>query len=77
MCKFMNACIHIQQDYGDEMRGCHTKENISDDEVIIEVPLKCLITVEMGKDTEVGSVKIEWIFMILNSVLGCTSMTTN
>lgn len=35
------------------MRGCHTKEDIFDDEVIIEVPLKCLITVEMGKDTEV------------------------
>ena len=35
------------------MRGCHTKEDIHDEEVIIEVPLKCLITVEMGKETEV------------------------
>ena len=35
------------------MRGCHTKEDIYDEEIIIEVPLKCLITVEMGKDTEV------------------------
>ncbi len=36
------------------MRGCHTKEDIYDDEVIIEVPLKCLITVEMGKETDVS-----------------------
>lgn len=43
------------QDYGDEVRGCHTREDITDEEVIIEVPLKCLITVEMGKETEVGS----------------------
>jgi hypothetical protein len=46
----------LYQDYGDEMRGCHTKEDIYDDEVIIEVPLKCLITVEMGKETEVITV---------------------
>jgi histone-lysine N-methyltransferase SETD3 len=36
------------------VRGCHAKADISDEEVIIEVPLKCLITVEMGKDTHVG-----------------------
>eukprot|EP01032_Pedospumella_encystans_P015705 gene15706-17948_t len=42
------------KDYGDEVRGCHTKEDIHDEEVIIEVPLKCLITVEMGKETEIG-----------------------
>jgi hypothetical protein len=35
------------------VRGCHTKQDIYDEEVIIEVPLKCLITVEMGKETEV------------------------
>eukprot|EP01038_Epipyxis_sp_PR26KG_P008575 gene8575-11587_t len=42
------------QDYGNEVRGCHTMDDVDDDEIIIEVPLKCLITVEMGKDTEVG-----------------------
>ncbi len=35
------------------MRGCHTKEDIIDNEVIIDIPLKCLITVEMGKETDV------------------------
>lgn len=38
------------------MRGCHCTEPIVDDELIMEVPLKCLITVEMGKDTEVCSI---------------------
>eukprot|EP00981_Chlorochromonas_danica_P008804 scaffold2312_cov165-Ochromonas_danica.AAC.44 len=42
------------KDYGNEVRGCHTREDIADDETIIEVPLKCLITVEMGKQTEIG-----------------------
>jgi histone-lysine N-methyltransferase SETD3 len=51
----------LYQDYGDEMRGCHTKEDIYDDEVIIEVPLKCLITVEMGKETEVITVFVTQI----------------
>lgn len=36
------------------MRGCHCTEEIQDDETIIEVPLRCLITVEMGKETDVG-----------------------
>ncbi len=47
-------CTFFLQDYGDEVRGCHTREDIQDEEVIIEVPLKCLITVEMGKETEVS-----------------------
>eukprot|EP01031_Cornospumella_fuschlensis_P026807 gene26807-32388_t len=42
------------RDYGNEVRGCHTKSDIYDDETVIEVPLKCLITVEMGKETDVG-----------------------
>ncbi|KAJ1430215.1 hypothetical protein B484DRAFT_396031 [Ochromonadaceae sp. CCMP2298] len=42
------------RDYGEEVRGCHAKEDVYDEEVIIEVPLKCLITVEMGKETHVG-----------------------
>jgi hypothetical protein len=41
------------RDYGNEVRGCHATSEITEDETIIEVPLKCLITVEMGKDTEV------------------------
>lgn len=58
------------QDYGNEVRGCHTKEDIHDEEVIIEVPLKCLITVEMGKETEVCddlltiSYKLSFIFCV-------------
>jgi histone-lysine N-methyltransferase SETD3 len=42
------------RDYGDEVRGCHAVSNIGEEEILVEVPLKCLITVEMGKDTEIG-----------------------
>lgn len=42
------------RDYGNEVRGCHATSEIVEDETIIEVPLKCLITVEMGKDTDVS-----------------------
>eukprot|EP01035_Chromulina_nebulosa_P030166 gene30166-40063_t len=41
-------------DYGNEVRGCHSKESIYDDEIIIRVPLNCLITVEMGRETSIG-----------------------
>jgi hypothetical protein len=41
------------QDYGDEMRACHATSEIEEEECIIEIPLKCLITVEMGKETNV------------------------
>jgi histone-lysine N-methyltransferase SETD3 len=44
------------RDYGDEVRGCHAIQDIQDDEIIIQVPLSCLITVEMGKETEIGRV---------------------
>ena len=37
-----------------EMRGCYSNDGIADDETIISIPLKCLITVEMGKSTSVG-----------------------
>jgi histone-lysine N-methyltransferase SETD3 len=46
-------------DYGNEVRGCHATSEIAEDENIIEVPLKCLITVEMGKETTVGQAIIE------------------
>ena len=42
------------QDYGNEVRGCHSKEAIQKDDVIVDIPLKCLITVEMGKETAIG-----------------------
>ena len=42
------------QDYGNEVRGCHATDPIQSDEVIVEIPLNCLITVEMGKATDVG-----------------------
>ena len=41
------------QKYADEMRGVHAKEPIGTDEIINSIPLKCLITCEMGKATEV------------------------
>lgn len=44
------------RDYGvSEVRGCHALDDINPDETIIKIPLKCLITVEMGKETEVES----------------------
>ena len=45
--------IVVVQDYGYEVRGCHSIADIQMDEIVVEVPLKCLITVEMGKATEV------------------------
>ena len=43
------------RDYGyDEVRGCHATQDIAEDQTIIYIPLKCLITVEMGKDTDVS-----------------------
>ena len=42
------------RDYGNEVRGCHSVTNIEEEEVIIQIPLKCLITVEMGRDTPIG-----------------------
>ena len=41
-------------DYGNEVRGCHTMAEIDEDEIVIQISLKCLITVEMGKDTSIG-----------------------
>jgi histone-lysine N-methyltransferase SETD3 len=41
-------------DYGNEVRGCHTMAEIEEDEIVIQISLSCLITVEMGKDTSIG-----------------------
>jgi hypothetical protein len=35
------------------MRACRSNANIDDGEVVMEIPLKCLITMEMGQETEV------------------------
>jgi len=37
-----------------QVRGVHATTQIDEEEVIVEVPLNCLITVEMGKVTDVG-----------------------
>ena len=42
------------QKYDDEVRGVHATNDIGPDEIIVEVPLACLVTVEMGKATDVG-----------------------
>lgn len=52
----LNFGVLQLKDYGNEVRGCHSTSEITEDEVIVEVPLKCLITVEMGKETEVTNV---------------------
>ncbi|CAM9379344.1 unnamed protein product [Scytosiphon promiscuus] len=40
--------------YDPEVRGVHARGEIDPDEVIVEIPLKCLVTVEMGKGLPVG-----------------------
>jgi len=45
--------------YEDEVRGVHATRNLHADEIVIEIPLKCLITVEMGKATDVGRAVLE------------------
>ncbi len=42
------------KEYGDDIRGCHTREEIRAEEVLIYIPFKCLITVEMGKECPVS-----------------------
>ena len=44
----------VLEDYGNEVRGCHATEPILKNDTIVDIPLKCLITVEMGKETLVG-----------------------
>jgi hypothetical protein len=38
------------------VRGCHSITDLEEDEVAIEIPLRCMITVEMGKDTDVRDI---------------------
>ena len=51
-------CVELRS-YDDEVRGVHAARDLRTDEILIEVPLKCLITVEMGKGTEVGRAVLE------------------
>lgn len=44
----------VLKDYGNEVRGVHSKDSILPEETIVSVPLKCLITVEMGRLTPIG-----------------------
>mmetsp|Transcript_62639 Transcript_62639/g.75375 ORF Transcript_62639/g.75375 Transcript_62639/m.75375 type:complete len:633 (-) Transcript_62639:577-2475(-) len=37
-----------------EMRGVHARQNIAPNTVCMTVPLKCLVTVEMGQSTPIG-----------------------
>ena len=45
--------------YDAEVRGVHAARDVGSEEILIEVPLKCLITVEMGKATSVGRAVLE------------------
>ncbi|KAJ1451368.1 hypothetical protein M885DRAFT_499616 [Pelagophyceae sp. CCMP2097] len=48
-----SECVELRA-YDDEVRGVHATRDIGEDEVVIQVPLKCLVTVEMGKETAPG-----------------------
>jgi hypothetical protein len=41
-------------DGSDEMRGVHALTNLPPSAVIVSIPLRCLITVEMGQNTPIG-----------------------
>ncbi|EKU20979.1 set domain containing protein, partial [Nannochloropsis gaditana CCMP526] len=41
-------------EYESDVRGVHAKEALAGDQVVVEIPLRCLITVEMGKESDVG-----------------------
>ena len=51
---FAKQLATCTQKYAEEMRGVHAMTPIVADDVITAIPLKCLITVEMGQSTEVS-----------------------
>ncbi|EGB03414.1 hypothetical protein AURANDRAFT_72732 [Aureococcus anophagefferens] len=51
-------CVELRS-YDDEVRGVHATRDLETEEILVEVPLKCLITVEMGKATDVGRAVLE------------------
>lgn len=44
----------LLQQYAPEVRGVHSKKVLVPGERILAIPKRCLITVEMGKRTEIG-----------------------
>ena len=52
--------IECRNGYGKEQkdvfRGVRSNQDINQGEVIMQIPLKCLITVEMGKETPIGKI---------------------
>ena len=50
------------------MRACHATVEIEEDECIVEIPLKCLVTVEMGKETNVRN-SLSFLFSLQMNVL--------
>ena len=42
------------RDYGRDVRGVHTDSAIGDEEEIFSIPFRLIITVEMGKEREIG-----------------------
>jgi len=51
------------------MRGCHATEKLNKDENVMSIPLKCLISVEMGKETYVRSAMLSCTVLALG--IGC------
>ena len=47
------------KEYANGVRGVHTNGTIHEDEVIMRIPYKCCVTVEMGKATYTGKKIIE------------------
>lgn len=47
------------KEYTEGVRGVHTSSDIDSDEVIMRIPYKCCITVEMGKQTSTGKLLIQ------------------
>lgn len=53
---FKEGCNAPQKLEDSEMRGVHAKTNIPSNTICVSIPLKCLITVEMGQATEIGQI---------------------
>ncbi|KAL7512687.1 hypothetical protein ACHAXN_009735 [Cyclotella atomus] len=49
-----SAITNEVNDGSDEMRGVHALTNLPPQAIIVSIPLRCLITVEMGQNTPIG-----------------------
>jgi protein-histidine N-methyltransferase len=47
------------KEYQEGVRGVHTKASIDANEVVMKIPYKCCITVEMGKETSTGRILLQ------------------